>query len=108
MVPHPRLYGNFIRLIEKYVMQEGVLTLPAAVKKMTQNPAEALRLHKKGRIATGCDADLNIFVPENLHETGSYADPAQFPTGMETVFVSGQPALLDGKLCAEAHGSVLK
>ena len=96
-LPHPRLYGNFPRVIEKYVLQERVLTLPEAIRKMTSLPAEALRLHKKGRIAVGCDADVIVFSPEQLHETGSYADPACFPTGIETVFVDGRPVLLHGK-----------
>lgn len=106
-LPHPRLYGNFVRVIEKYVLHEGVLTLPEAIRKMTSLPAAALRLQNKGRIAIGCDADLCIFKPENLHETGTYSDPAQFPTGMETVFVGGQPALLNGASCGEPHGQVI-
>ena len=106
-LPHPRLYGNFVRLIERYVFKERVLTLPEAIHKMTRQPAEALRLHQKGRIEIGCDADLCIFVPEDLHETGTYTDPAQHPTGMETVFVSGQPALFEGTLSNSAHGTVI-
>ena len=106
-LPHPRLYGNFVRLIEKYVIRERVLSLPEAVKKMTRQPAEALRLHRKGRIEPGADADLNLFVPEQLHETGTYTNPAQHPTGIETVFVAGEPAILDGKLCEAANGTVL-
>lgn len=107
-LPHPRLYGNFVRLIEKYVVQEHVLTLPQAVKKMTRNPAEALRLHQKGRIEVGADADLNIFIPEQLHETGTFADPAHHPVGIETVFVNGEPQILNGVLCKESHGAVLR
>lgn len=106
-LPHPRLYGAFVRVIETYVLRERVLTLPEAVRKMTRLPAEALRLEKKGRIEPGADADLNLFAPERLHETGTYADPARCPTGMDTVFVGGEPALLRGELCARAHGTIL-
>ncbi len=107
-LPHPRLYGNYVRLIEKYVYQDHVLTLPEAICRMTGRPAEALRLHQKGRIEVGADADINIFVPEQLHETGSYLDPAQHPTGIETVFVGGQPAILENELTGIANGKVLR
>ena len=107
-LPHPRLYGNFVRLIEKYVYQDHVLTLPEAICRMTGRPAEALRLRQKGRIEVGADADINIFVPEQLHETGSYLNPAQHPTGIETVFVGGQPAILENELTGIANGKVLR
>lgn len=107
-LPHPRLYGTFVRLIERYVLQKKVLTLAEAVRKMTSAPADVLRLHQRGRIEVGAEADLNIFVPEALHETASYLDPAKLPQGMETVFVGGQPAILRGTLCRSACGKVIK
>ena len=107
-LPHPRLYGNFVRLIENYVRKERVLSLPQAVSMMTGRPAEALRLKGKGLLQVGMDADVNVFVPERLHEKGTYSKPAQYAEGMDTVFVSGSPAILHGKRCAEAVGRVLR
>jgi N-acyl-D-aspartate/D-glutamate deacylase len=105
--PHPRLYGSFVRLIERYVNQLHVLTLPEAVRKMTLAPAEALGLGQKGRIALGADADLLIFNPAALHEAGSYEDPARFAQGIDDVFVAGAAVLLDGKLTGKRPGHVV-
>lgn len=106
--PHPRLYGNFPRVIERYVNQLGVLTLPEAIHKMTQAPADALGLRQKGRIAVGADADLLIFDPAAIHEPGSYLEPARLAEGMETVIVGGVPAILEGRLTGAQSGQVLR
>ena len=105
--PHPRLYGNFARLIEKYVFQDGVLTLPEAIHKMTGAPAAALGLAGKGVIAPGMDADLNIFDPREVHESGTYLEPAVFARGIDTVLVSGEVALANGSLTGCCGGRVL-
>lgn len=107
-LPHPRLYGNFVRVIEKYVRAEGVLTLPQAVHKMTGAPAEALGLKTKGAIRPGCDADINVFRPEALHEPGTYLAPAQLAQGMDTVLVQGVPAILRGSYLGGGSGQVLR
>ena len=105
--PHPRLYGSFVRLIDRYVNQLHILSLPEAVRKMTLAPAEALGLRQKGRIAVGADADLLIFDPAALHEAGSYEDPARFARGIDDVFVAGIPVLLEGTLTGARPGHII-
>lgn len=105
--PHPRLYGNFVRVIERYVNQLQVLSLPEAVHKMTQAPADALGLQQKGRIALGADADLLIFDPAALHEPGTYTDPAKYAEGMDTVIVAGEIVLCNGTLTGKRPGTVV-
>jgi len=104
---HPRVYGTFPRVLERYVRQRSALTLPQAVAKMTSIPAGVLRLKQKGRIAVGMDADLNIFSLHNIKEMGSYAEPARYAQGMDWVLVRGVPAIAEGVWTGKAAGTVL-
>ena len=106
-IPHPRLYGTFPRVIQKYVQQDKVLTLPQAVQKMTSIPADVLGLTGKGRLAVGADADLNVFDACKLQENGTYQAPAQFASGLEAVFVGGELVLRHDELTGATPGNVL-
>lgn len=105
-LPHPRVYGNFPRIIEKYVCRDHVLTLPEAVRKMTKLPAQVLRLHNKGALTLGADADINVFRPSEVHECATYSRPRQESSGMDTVLVSGVPAILHGEWTGASSGTV--
>ncbi|MFR3290590.1 MAG: N-acyl-D-amino-acid deacylase family protein [Lachnospiraceae bacterium] len=98
---HPRVYGTFPRLIERYVLEKGVLSLPEAVRKVTRRPAELYGLAGKGRIEPGADADLCLFAPENIHERDSYEHPESLASGMDWVFVSGRPAIEEGEFTTQ-------
>lgn len=104
---HPRVYGTFPRVLESYVRERGVLTLPEAVHKMTRLPADRLGLVKKGRIQPGADADLCLFDPAAIRERGTWQNPAQAAAGMDYVFVSGVPAMAKGKYTGKGCGNVL-
>lgn len=103
---HPRVYGAFPRLLERYV-KGGVLTLPEAVRKLTGQPAERFQLKGKGRIAPGADGDLCLFDPEKIHEAGTWTVPAQLAQGMDWVFVNGVPAIAEGGFTGNAGGRCL-
>lgn len=105
--PHPRLYGTFARVLDKYVRQERVLTLPEAVRKMTFMPAKALRIKNKGLLQVGYDADLLIFDPAQVRENATYEMPDRFSSGYD-VIVGGKIALTDGKLVNVESGKVLR
>ena len=98
---HPRVYGTFPRLIERYVREKGVLSLTEAVHKITRQPADRFGLTRKGRIEPGADADLCLFSPENLRERGSYERPDTLAAGMDYVFVSGRPLIAEGRFAPE-------
>lgn len=106
-LPHPRVYGTFPRLLETYVRQRGVLTLPQAVRKMTRLPADRLGLSKKGRIEPGADADLCLFDPAAIHERDTWQNPEQTAAGMDYVFVTGVPAIAEGKFTGARNGTML-
>ena len=104
---HPRVYGTFVRLFERYV-RAGVLPVHKAVQKVTSLPAARLRLSGKGRLQPGMDADINVFALEGLREAGTYQQPRQLAQGMEHVFVAGEPAILHGKRRPSFCGKVLE
>ncbi len=104
---HPRVYGNTAHLFERFVYEKEVISPEAAVRKITSLPAEKLNLKGKGRIAPGMDADLCLFNGPSLHETGTFAEPRQFVSGMDMVFVMGEIAYEKGKFTEVKNGTVL-
>lgn len=104
---HPRVYGAFARVLERYVRQSRALTLEQAVHKMTGRPAQVLGLTRKGRLAEGMDADVCVFDPETICERGTYDDPAQYARGMRYVLVNGQLAVDDGDFSGNLSGRVV-
>lgn len=106
-VPHPRLYGTFPRILEKYVRTEHVLTLEQAIHKMTALPASVYHL-KKGRLEEGADADINVFALENIHTAATFEDPKQFAVGFDYVLVNGQIAVDHDQMTHKPAGSLLR
>lgn len=104
---HPRVYGAFPRLLERYVKERGVLTLPEAVRKLTRQPAERFHLAGKGTIAPGADGDLCLFDPAAVHETGTWTEPDRLAQGMDWVFVGGVPAVQEGSFTGSMGGRCL-
>jgi N-acyl-D-aspartate/D-glutamate deacylase len=106
--PHPRTYGSTARVLEVYVRQRGVLSLEAAVAKLTAVPAERLGLRDRGTLCEGAFADLVVFDPEAVSAGSTYVDPARYPVGMPHVIVNGRPAILDGVETGDRPGRLLR
>lgn len=107
-IPHPRVYGSCTRLLQHFVREQGVLTLEQGVHKLTQAPAQALRLAGKGVIAVGADADLCVFDPAALTERGTYQDPCQTALGMDAVLVAGRLAVKNGEMTGVKAGTLIR
>ena len=105
--PHPRAYGNFARLLGKYVREEGILSLSEAIRRLTSFPAETLRIQKRGRLKIGHYADVVVFDPTTIQDHATFADPHQLSTGMIHVFVNGDQVLADGKHTGATPGRVI-
>jgi N-acyl-D-aspartate/D-glutamate deacylase len=105
--PHPRLYGAFPRVISKFVLGSGTLTLQEAVKKMTSMPASRLGLRDKGLLKIGYAADMLLFSPENVMDTATYEDSARLAKGMDYVFIEGKAAIRDGSLTGSNMGKFI-
>jgi N-acyl-D-amino-acid deacylase len=106
--PHPRVFGSFPRVLGRYVRERNVLRLEDAVRKMTSLSAERLRLARKGRIEEGYDADIVVFDPGTVRDTGTYEKPDQQPEGIRWVIVNGSIAVADGRLTGSASGRTIR
>ena len=105
---HPRAYGNFARLLGKYVREEKVIPLEEAVRKLTSLPAGNLKIKKRGLIKTGYYADIAIFDPEEIRDNATFEEPQKYSTGMVHVFVNGVQVLKDGEHTGAFPGKVLR
>jgi len=105
---HPRSYGTFAKLIERYVRVLGVLTLEEAVRQATTSPASVLGLADRGVVREGAKADLLLFDPQRVHETAEFADPFRFAAGFDLVLVNGRVTREDGALTTGRYGALLR
>ncbi|MDT8449443.1 MAG: D-aminoacylase [Wenzhouxiangellaceae bacterium] len=105
---HPRAYGNFARLLGRYVRDEQVIELPEAIRRLTAQPAENLKLRDRGRLAEGYFADLVVFDPATIRDHATFEDPMQLATGVVHVFVNGEQVLADGEHTGATPGRVVR
>ena len=106
--PHPRSYGTFPRVLGRYAREEGLLTLPTAINKMTGMPGARLGLTDRGVIRTGARADITIFSPERVADTATYEDPHRYARGIEHVIVNGRLVIESGEHTGNLPGRVLR
>ena len=108
--PHPAAWGTFPRVLARYVRERHLLTLEAAIRKMTGYPASLLGLKDRGVIRRGVWADLTIFDPETIGSQATFAAPRTAPAGIAAVLVNGTIAVLHGQMVAASipSGQVLR
>jgi N-acyl-D-amino-acid deacylase len=104
---HPRAYGSFARVLGHYVRDEGVLTLPDAIRRMTSLPAATLGLAGRGRLAPGYFADVVVFDPATVADRSTFAQPHQLSVGVTEVIVNGQLTIAGGKFAGTLAGRAL-
>jgi N-acyl-D-amino-acid deacylase len=104
---HPRAYGNFARLLGKYVRENHDLTLQDAVQRLSGFPAQNLSLADRGLLKVGYYADVVVFDPNTIADKATYAKPHQLSVGVEDVLVNGGIALRDGKATGAHTGRVV-
>lgn len=106
--PHPRAYGNFARLLGKYVRDEKVIPLEEAIRKLTSLPAGNLKIQDRGLLKEGYYADVVVFDPETIEDHATFAEPHQYATGVVHVFVNGVQVLKEGDHTGAQPGRFVK
>jgi N-acyl-D-amino-acid deacylase len=104
---HPRGAGTFPRVLGVFVREKHWLTLPQAIRKMTSLPARRLGWKDRGTLRAGAFADLVLFDPKTVIDRSTFANPAELPAGIETVFVNGAIVWQNGKPTGLRPGRVL-
>src|SRR5437868_3303425 len=105
--PHPRAYGNFARVLGKYVREEKLVSLGDAMRRLSGLPATNLGLDRRGFIKEGMFADLVVFDPATIADRATFARPHQYAAGVKHVFVNGQQVLKDGEHTGATPGRAL-
>jgi N-acyl-D-amino-acid deacylase len=105
---HPRAYGNFSRLLGKYVREEKVIPLEEAVRRLTSLPASNLKIQKRGALKSGYFGDVAIFDPTKIADHATFENPHQYSTGMVHVFVNGTQVLENGEHTNARPGRVVR
>jgi N-acyl-D-amino-acid deacylase len=104
---HPRAYGNFARLLGRYVREEKILTLEEAVRRLSGLPATNLGLDRRGFLRAGMFADVVVFDPATIADRATYENPHQYAIGVKHVFVNGRQVLKDGEHTGATPGRAL-
>jgi N-acyl-D-amino-acid deacylase len=104
---HPRAYGNFARLLGKYVRGEKVITLEEAIRRLTSLPASNLALDRRGLLQPGHFADVVVFDPATIADRATFENPHQYSVGVKQVFVNGVLVLKDGEHTGAKPGRAL-
>jgi N-acyl-D-amino-acid deacylase len=105
--PHPRAYGNFARVLGKYVREEKVISLGEAIRRLSALPATNLGLDHRGFLKEGMFADVVIFDPATIADRATFAEPHQYAVGMKQVFVNGTQVIKDGEHTGATPGRAL-
>jgi N-acyl-D-amino-acid deacylase len=105
---HPRAYGNFARVLGKYVRDERIVPLETAIHRLTALPANNLKLEKRGTLKPGFFADVVVFDPAKIQDHATFEKPQQYATGVRDVFVNGVPVLKNGEHTGATPGMVVR
>ncbi|HFB64284.1 MAG TPA: D-aminoacylase, partial [Aeromonadales bacterium] len=104
---HPRTYGNFSRVIARYVRDKKILTLESAIRKLTSLPASHLKIKKRGLLREGYFADVLVFDPNQIQDHVTFDNPHQLSTGMDKVLINGELVVDKGKHTGALPGMIV-
>ncbi len=106
--PHPRAFGTYPRVLGKYVREDKLFSLEAAIRKLTSAAAAKMRIEGRGTIRAGAFADLVVFDPAAIADTATWSEPHKYPAGIPYVVVNGKAVVAEGKHTGVLPGRVLR
>src|SRR5438034_1539595 len=107
-VPHPRGYGNNVRVLGHYVRELKLISLEDAVRKMTSLPAQTFGFHDRGLVREGFAADLVLFDENTIGDRATFDKPHQFPVGISYVIVNGELVFANDQMTSARPGVALR
>lgn len=102
--PHPRMWGTFPRVLDRYVAKLGILTLEEAIRRMTSLPAQTFALRDRGVIRETAVADLVLIETDGVADRATFDDPCSPPRGVRTVVLGGETVVSDGSFTSVRAG----
>ena len=106
--PHPRAYGSFPRILGQFRKNRSLFSLEVGIRDMTSKPAQVMRLAKRGLVEPGYFADILIFDPDFFTDNATYDQPANLASGLDWVFINGEPVVKQGSIEINFPGQVLR
>ena len=107
-VPHPRGYGNNVRVLGHYVRDLHTISLEDAIRKMTSLPAQTFGFRDRGLVREGFAADLTIFDDKTVGDRATFDKPHQFPVGISSVIVNGEVVFQSDRVTSARPGMALR
>ena len=96
-VQNPAAFGNYPRFLQ-YARDFRLLGLEEVIHKMTGAAADRFHIDDRGRLQRNLAADITVFDWNEVKDNNTTEKTDQTPTGIEHVFINGQPALAGGHL----------
>ena len=107
-VPHPRGYGNNVRVLGRYVRELQIISLEDAIRKMTSLPAQTFGFRDRGMVREGFAADLTIFDDKTVADRATFDKPHQYPVGISYVIVNGELVFANEQMTGGRPGMALR
>ena len=107
-IPHPAAYGAFPKCLGHYSRDLGLVPMEEMVRKMTSQSLCRFGVRDRGVLREGAFADITLFDPKTIADRATYAEPAQYPEGIEAVIMNGTPVLEKGEYTGALCGAVLR
>lgn len=104
---HARFYGTFPRKIRKYAIEQGIMSVEAAIRSSTSLPAQILGFRNRGLVREGFHADLVIFDLDEIRDTATFFNPHQYADGIDYVMINGEFVVDGGELTWKLPGVII-